>query len=32
MGCLLAAGIFVAVASTFFSIRRYLKMSLDELY
>jgi len=29
---LLALGIFVAVFSTFFSVRRYLKMSLDELY
>ena len=32
MGCLLLMGILVAVTSTFFSIRRYLRMSLDELY
>lgn len=29
---LLVSGIVVAVLSTFFSIRRYLKMSLDQLY
>ena len=29
---LLMMGIVVAVLSTFFSIRRYLKMSLDQLY
>jgi len=29
---LLAIGMLVAVFSTFFSVRRYLKMSLDELY
>lgn len=29
---LLAIGMVVAVFSTFFSVRRYLKMSLDELY
>lgn len=32
MVSLLALGIFVAVVSTYFSIHRYLKMSLDELY
>lgn len=32
MGSLLLIGVIVAVTSTFFSIRKYLKMSLDELY
>jgi cell division transport system permease protein len=32
LGVLLAVGIVVAVLSTFFSIRRYLRMSLDQLY
>lgn len=32
MGSLLILGAVVAVTSTFFSIRKYLKMSLDELY
>ncbi len=32
MGSLLIIGVIVAVTSTFFSIRKYLKMSLDELY
>lgn len=32
LGVLLAVGIVVAVFSTFFSIRRYLRMSLDQLY
>lgn len=32
MGSLLLVGVLVAVTSTFFSIRKYLKMSLDELY
>ncbi|HEY3429723.1 MAG TPA: FtsX-like permease family protein, partial [Cyclobacteriaceae bacterium] len=32
MGGLLVMGIIVAVTSTFFSIHKYLKMSLDELY
>jgi len=32
MGSLLLVGIIVAVASTFFAIHKYLKMSLDELY
>lgn len=32
MGSLLIVGMIVAVTSTFFSIRKYLKMSLDELY
>jgi len=32
MGSLLIVGVIVAVTSTFFSIRKYLKMSLDELY
>lgn len=32
MGCLLVIGALVAVISTFFSIRKYLKMSLDDLY
>jgi cell division transport system permease protein len=32
MGGLLTVGVLVAVASTFFSIHKYLKMSLDELY
>lgn len=32
MACLLVTGAVVAVVSTFFSIRKYLKMSLDELY
>ncbi|HYC87419.1 MAG TPA: permease-like cell division protein FtsX [Chryseosolibacter sp.] len=31
-GCLLLTGLFLSVASTFISIRKYLKMSLDELY
>ncbi|NJM25011.1 MAG: ABC transporter permease [Bacteroidia bacterium] len=31
-GSLLVLGAFVALLSTFFSIRRYLRMSLDELY
>jgi len=32
MGSLLVIGVIVAVTSTFFSIHKYLKMSLDELY
>jgi len=32
LGLLLVTGILVAVVSTFFSIRKYLQMSLDELY
>ncbi|MFO7256761.1 MAG: permease-like cell division protein FtsX [Bacteroidota bacterium] len=32
LGSLLATGTLIAVVSTFVSIRRYLKMSLDELY
>jgi cell division transport system permease protein len=32
LGSLLVIGAFIAVISTFVSIRRYLKMSLDELY
>ncbi len=32
MGCLLIVGAIVAVTSTFISIRKYLKMSLDDLY
>lgn len=32
MGGILLMGIIVAVVSTYFSIRKYLKMSLDELY
>jgi cell division transport system permease protein len=32
LGVLLALGVTVAVLSTFFSIRKYLKMSLDQLY
>jgi cell division transport system permease protein len=32
MGMLLITGIIVALISTFFSIRKYLNMSLDELY
>jgi cell division transport system permease protein len=32
LGILLVLGIIVAVVSTYFSIRKYLKMSLDELY
>jgi cell division transport system permease protein len=32
IGCLLAAGMLIAVVSTYFSIRKYLGMSLDELY
>jgi cell division transport system permease protein len=32
MGMLLLTGIFVALMSTFFSVRKYLNMSLDELY
>lgn len=32
MACLLVTGMLVGVISTFFSIRKYLKMSLDELY
>jgi cell division transport system permease protein len=32
MGCLLIVGAFVGVLSTYFSIRKYLMMSLDELY
>lgn len=32
LGTLLVLGIIVAVVSTIFSIRKYLKMSLDELY
>jgi cell division transport system permease protein len=31
-GSLLVTGVIVAVTSTYFSIRKYLKMSLDELY
>jgi len=31
-GILVAAGIVIAVVSTFFSIRKYLRMSLEELY
>ena len=31
-GILLLLGVIVATGSTFFSIQRYLKMSLDELY
>lgn len=32
LGILLIIGIMIAVLSTFFSIRRYLRMSLEELY
>ncbi|HEY3403096.1 MAG TPA: permease-like cell division protein FtsX [Ohtaekwangia sp.] len=32
LGILLLTGMIVAVVSTFFAIRRYLQMSLDELY
>jgi cell division transport system permease protein len=32
MGSLLLVGVIVAVTSTFISIRKYLKMSLDDLY
>lgn len=32
MGMLLLTGVIVALISTFFSIRKYLNMSLDELY
>jgi len=32
LGFLLVLGMIVAVCSTFFSIRRYLRMSLDQLY
>jgi cell division transport system permease protein len=32
MGCLLIIGVIVAVTSTFISIRKYLRMSLDDLY
>ena len=32
LACLLALGIFVAVVSTWRAVRRYLKLSLDELY
>jgi cell division transport system permease protein len=32
MGALLVTGVIVAVTSTFFSINKYLKMSLDELF
>ncbi|MBX2945652.1 MAG: permease-like cell division protein FtsX [Cyclobacteriaceae bacterium] len=32
VGLLLLTGMFVAAISTYFSIRKYLKMSLDELY
>lgn len=32
MGSLLIVGVIVAVTSTFISIRKYLKMSLDDLY
>lgn len=32
LGILLVTGMIVAVASTFFSIRKYLSMSLEELY
>jgi cell division transport system permease protein len=32
LGILLLLGVVVAVISTFFSIRKYLKMSLDQLY
>jgi cell division transport system permease protein len=32
LGSLLLLGIVVAVGSTFVSIRKYLKMSLDQLY
>jgi cell division transport system permease protein len=32
MGCLLVIGVLIGCMSTFFSIRKYLKMSLDELY
>lgn len=32
LGILLVSGMVVAVLSTFFSIRKYLKMSLEELY
>jgi cell division transport system permease protein len=31
-GCLLAGGLILSVISTFISIQKYLKMSLDELY
>ncbi len=32
LGFILVMGMIVATISTFFSIRRYLKMSLDDLY
>jgi cell division transport system permease protein len=32
MGSLLIVGAIIGVVSTYFSIRKYLKMSLDELY
>jgi cell division transport system permease protein len=32
LGLLILIGVIVAVVSTFFSIRKYLKMSLDQLY
>jgi cell division transport system permease protein len=32
LGIIVLAGIVIAVFSTFFSIRKYLRMSLDELY
>jgi cell division transport system permease protein len=32
LGLLVLIGVIVAVISTFFSIRKYLKMSLDQLY
>jgi cell division transport system permease protein len=32
LGIILVIGVLVAVLSTFFSIRKYLRMSLEELY
>ena len=32
LGCLLLLGIFVATASTYRAVRKYLRLSLDELY
>ena len=32
LGCILILGIFLAVAATFLSVSKYLKLSLDELY
>jgi cell division transport system permease protein len=32
LGCLLLTGVVVATSSTYRAVRKYLKLSLDELY